>query len=135
MSILLKNRKEAERHRYGTWAGNPEGRAYDPKCCAAEVWGEHQYHQCRHKPGHGPDAIFCKSHDPDEISRKQTARETAEADRRDQAKRNFQRTKAGQDALKLLLAFDPTAAEYDARGATMDAWNRQRLDILAAANL
>lgn len=49
--------------RYNVWAGNPQGRPYDPECCAESVlnWN-HLLYQCQKKPGHGPHGLFCKQH-------------------------------------------------------------------------
>lgn len=57
-----KTKEEAKAYRYGTWAGNPKGVAFDPGRCAAEVsdgWG---FKQCAKKPGSGHDALYCKTH-------------------------------------------------------------------------
>lgn len=51
-----------EGYRYGTWAGNPKGRAEDKACCVAEVWDKFHSYQCQRKRGHGPDGKFCKQH-------------------------------------------------------------------------
>jgi hypothetical protein len=56
-------KEEAERKRYGVWAGNPKGRTYDPNCCAYE---KHEargtFHQCHFKPGKGPGGLYCGTH-------------------------------------------------------------------------
>lgn len=54
--------------RYGNWAGNSEGHRPDFKRCCEEVrsperWG--RYHQCTRPRGYGPDASYCKQHDPE----------------------------------------------------------------------
>ena len=54
---------EAEKYRYGTWAGEPKGRAYQPNYCAAEVSDSLMiFHQCGHRPGKGPDGLYCGVH-------------------------------------------------------------------------
>jgi hypothetical protein len=51
-------------HRYGTWAGNPKGHAYDPTLCAEEVWPQGQWisRQCSRK--RSKTSIYCKQHAP-----------------------------------------------------------------------
>ena len=52
---------------YGSWAGDPEGRAPDyRRCCASVSNGERfaRYYQCERSRGYGPDEAFCKQHDP-----------------------------------------------------------------------
>ena len=57
-------RQEAEKYRYNQWGGNPRGTAFDADRCAEEVprSGGWLFYQCSRKPGHGPDALFCKQH-------------------------------------------------------------------------
>ena len=58
-------KEEAEAHRYGTWAGSPRGRTYDPTKCAAEVYnlsGGFRSSQCSKKNGKGPDGLYCGIH-------------------------------------------------------------------------
>ncbi len=57
-----KTRKEAEKYRYGTWAGNPKGNKYRAGKCAYEVWADFIAHQCSRNWGHGPDGLYCKQH-------------------------------------------------------------------------
>lgn len=56
--------KRGGKRRYGTWAGEPVGRAEDLTRCAASV--RHQFMpasiQCNRKRGHGPKEAFCKQH-------------------------------------------------------------------------
>lgn len=73
-----KNLAEAKAYRYGAWAGMPKGVAYRVGECAAEVWDSGRgarHHQCGRKSGHGPDGIFCPSHDPTRIKKREDARE------------------------------------------------------------
>jgi hypothetical protein len=71
-----KTRAEAEKLIYGCGISK---RPYDPAHCADEVnigdsrWS--RYAQCSRKPGHGPDGLFCKQHDPAYIQRKRDERE------------------------------------------------------------
>lgn len=62
--------------RYGQWAGRPNGAAPDYTCCCEEVFpagrGE-LHHQCRKKRGYGPDAAYCKQHDPDAVKARKAA--------------------------------------------------------------
>lgn len=49
--------------RYGQWAGEPNGRPWLSFRCAYEVFPHIGIHyQCVRKPGHGPNALFCKQH-------------------------------------------------------------------------
>lgn len=60
-----KTLEEAKNKRYGTWAGRPSGDAYDPDCCAYQVFSEERsvvHHQCRRKNGHGIERLYCKQH-------------------------------------------------------------------------
>lgn len=58
-----KTRAEAAAYRYGRWAGKPFGNGYDHAKCAAEVADGWMHKQCAKKPGHGPDALYCKTHE------------------------------------------------------------------------
>lgn len=76
MLDILKSRKEAEKRKYG----NNMGRVpYDPKQCAYEVAVDEgrwtSFHQCRFKPGHGPDGIFCKRHTPEAFKKRDAKRD------------------------------------------------------------
>lgn len=53
------NKKEAENYIYGSSINQT---VFNTECCAYEVWDGHLYHQCKRKPGHGSDAIFCYQH-------------------------------------------------------------------------
>lgn len=60
-----KTRVEAEKYRYRVWGGEPKGRPYKPGQCAWEVHESGRgclFYQCLRKPGHGPDALYCKQH-------------------------------------------------------------------------
>lgn len=60
-----KTLKEAEKTKYGSWAGNPKGRAYQKDFCAYEVWPNDRIsvpYQCSRKNGHGPEGLYCKQH-------------------------------------------------------------------------
>lgn len=50
--------------RYGVWAGDPEGRAEQPRQCIAEVQEPSGWlsFQCGRKRGHGPDDAYCCQH-------------------------------------------------------------------------
>lgn len=54
-------RAQAQRLRYNKWGGSPQGTPYNPDNCAASVWSRHKL-QCHHRPGHGPDGLYCKQH-------------------------------------------------------------------------
>ena len=53
--------EEAHKKRYGEWAGNSRGNAYDPDRCAAEVYSGRSVisRQC-HKAK--ADGLYCKQH-------------------------------------------------------------------------
>ena len=59
-----RTREEAEKYRYGQWAGDPKGLGFYSYECAMEVWppGEWISRQCTRLPGHGPDGLYCKQH-------------------------------------------------------------------------
>lgn len=53
--------------RYGSRAGNPQGRLEDVTRCIIEVWprgreGVTGAHQCYRKRGFGKDGLYCKQH-------------------------------------------------------------------------
>jgi len=55
----------AHARRYNTWAGNPDGSAFVPTRCAAEVADGGRsvlFHQCGNAPGYGPDSLYCRVH-------------------------------------------------------------------------
>ncbi len=65
MLDLPKTKVEAEKHQYGAWAGEPNGRPYDPSCCCYEVHESGRgclCYQCRRKNGFGPSELYCKQH-------------------------------------------------------------------------
>jgi hypothetical protein len=57
-----KTLDEARKYRYGQWAGNEKGHAFDPGCCAYELYRGWLPSQCSRKPGTGPGGIFCAQH-------------------------------------------------------------------------
>jgi hypothetical protein len=60
-----KTMEDAQRYRYGDWAGNPMGNKYRAGFCAMEVWPNCRGpipHQCNRKNGHGPEGLYCKQH-------------------------------------------------------------------------
>lgn len=60
---MLVLKSEAQKFRYGRWAGNPDGTSYDEARCAWEVGRNYlSFYQCSRKNGHGPEEIFCKQH-------------------------------------------------------------------------
>lgn len=61
MAFGPATKSEAEKYRYGQWAGCPRGHTYDPQRCAATVWDRCMEHQCLRKP---TGSIFCKQHTP-----------------------------------------------------------------------
>ena len=75
MSITTK--EEARKRTYG-YSFNSH--RYDESKCVESVYpSERGYmpHQCRRKPGHGPEGLYCKQHDPIAAAAKY-AKETAE---------------------------------------------------------
>ena len=57
-----KTKEEAEAYRYGEWAGNPRGNAYDPSRCAEEVWHGMRSSQCSKRNGKGAYDLHCGTH-------------------------------------------------------------------------
>ena len=58
-------RADAQRLRYGAWAGVPNGAAYRGGHCAFEVWSRGRgsmASQCGRRNGHGPDNLYCSQH-------------------------------------------------------------------------
>lgn len=55
-------KEEARAYRYNSWAGNPEGAAYNFLRCAWEVPDGFHYCQCLRHPGHGPKGLYCRQH-------------------------------------------------------------------------
>ncbi len=56
---------EARAYRYNVWAANPKGTAYDETRCAYEVHATGRsclFYQCCHKPGKGPEGLYCGIH-------------------------------------------------------------------------
>ena len=70
-----RTKAEAEKRRYGVWGGNPKGNVYNPNQCAMGVTTAWTPGQCTRKPGHGPDSLYCKQHDPDALAAKRKARD------------------------------------------------------------
>ena len=57
--------EEARATRYNQWAGNPSGWIWNSRRCAYEVQESGRgglYHQCEHRPLHGPANLYCKQH-------------------------------------------------------------------------
>lgn len=72
-------RAEAEKTTYG-WGMHTI--RWNPERCAENVPEGGRsvgFHQCSRKPGHGPDGLYCKLHDPD---RRKAKYEAEEAKRR-----------------------------------------------------
>lgn len=116
--------------RYGSWAGNPAGRAEDPKRCVADLYD--RYHpggyQCSRARGHGPDGRYCKQHDPAAVAAKNAARDAAYKAKWAAHELRNQRVVAGAaalDAVRLIAAGhnDPRtlALELLARFPTLTA--------------
>ena len=57
-----KTRADAEKMRYGQYAGNPNGWKYNPRYCAYPVWEKWNDHQCRFRAKTGPDKLYCGHH-------------------------------------------------------------------------
>jgi len=70
--------------RYGKWAGNPSGNREDTSRCIVSVTPNERspiQHQCYNKRGHGPNGLYCKTHDPEVVA----LREKNVAARREEA--------------------------------------------------
>jgi len=62
-----KTLKEARKHKYGAWAGNPRGiMDYMEGYCASEIYLPSDCkdisYQCSRKNGYGPRGLYCKQH-------------------------------------------------------------------------
>lgn len=59
-----KTLKEARNVKYGSWAGDSDGRLYKEGDCAYGVWRDRAWHssQCSRKNGHGINGLYCKQH-------------------------------------------------------------------------
>jgi hypothetical protein len=60
-----KTKDEAQKYKYGQWAGRPAGYPYKEGKCAAESLpesGQWFFRQCARENGHGPDGLYCKQH-------------------------------------------------------------------------
>lgn len=57
-------KEDAEKYRYGVWAGLPKGHRWCPEYCAYEVWSRDSWRsmQCSRKAKHGPAQLYCKQH-------------------------------------------------------------------------
>lgn len=71
-----KTRAEARKRTYGhsLWGKSK----FNPARCAYEVATDTRapnYLQCNRKPGHGPDGLYCKQHDPATIAARRAERE------------------------------------------------------------
>lgn len=62
MLDLPKTKEEARKYRYGSWAGDPQGRRFVEHRCAYEVWSGFHSYQCHFKPGKGPEGLYCGIH-------------------------------------------------------------------------
>jgi hypothetical protein len=62
--VMVPEKHKDGKRRYGTWAGNPQGRTEDPWKCVEQVYTSHTRipHQCSRHRGHGLDGEFCKQH-------------------------------------------------------------------------
>ena len=60
-----KTIEEARKHRYGCWAGVPNGYSYNSRLCAYEASERGRsclFYQCRHKNGKGINGLYCGIH-------------------------------------------------------------------------
>lgn len=73
MIDLITTCEEAEKHRYGTWAGNPFGNSYNYGKCAFEIFSDYVPRQCSFNNGHGVNKLYCKRHS--HITQRQTNNE------------------------------------------------------------
>lgn len=64
--------KEAQRHRYGCWAGAPNGQPYHSGDCIAEIIPANERgpvaRQCSRKATTGPEGAWCPAHAPGHIT-------------------------------------------------------------------
>lgn len=73
-----RTRAEARKCQYGSslWGKTK----FNPKRCAQEVSSGTRaptYHQCDRKPGHGPDELYCRQHDPAAIAARREKQQRA----------------------------------------------------------
>jgi hypothetical protein len=61
---MITTKAAAKMETYGRGGTYNRGRKYDETQCVHGVWSGYQHHQCTRKPGHGPDELYCKQHDP-----------------------------------------------------------------------
>jgi len=64
MIKIIKTLEEAQKYKYGKWAGNPNGNKYVGGRCAYEVQDliSNRFYQCLRKNGHGINGLYCKQH-------------------------------------------------------------------------
>jgi hypothetical protein len=59
-------RADAQKYRYGVWAGEPNGYRFKHYRCAYEVPMRYSplplFVQCSRRDGHGPDGLYCRQH-------------------------------------------------------------------------
>lgn len=105
---------------YGAWAGNPAGHKEDVTLCIAAVWSKDRWSretQCSRKRGHGPDGLYCKTHDPAAVKTRED-RATAARDAKWEA--TVKKLYLGCDGPRLLDAIVQIAAGHnDARGLAL----------------
>lgn len=106
LAFRFKRRRDAEKHRYNAWGGNPGGDKYDPNLCAESVTDRDRMalsHQCFRRPGHGPDGLFCLQHSP-EYLRERRLRWQAKYDAEREAEhRTYALAGAKREALDILV--------------------------------
>tara|TARA_R110000772_G_scaffold249530_2_gene363945 strand:+ start:74949 stop:75407 length:459 start_codon:yes stop_codon:yes gene_type:complete len=56
--------EEARAYKFGVWAGNQNGQAYNEGKCVDTVWKKFSSYQCVNKNGYGPEKLYCKKHAP-----------------------------------------------------------------------
>lgn len=98
-----KNLKEAKKYSYGQAHGMSRGPNYNPARCAASVSDGlpfPSFNQCCRKPGFGPDKIFCRQHDPEEIKKRESARMQAFARRADLSSARWEALALITDSIK-----------------------------------
>ena len=99
--------------RYGIWAGNTKGSAFDPQRCIHEVLSGWHNSQCSRKVSEDTqDGLYCKQHDPVRIAKKHAIRDAKWEEEQIQRKWKHEKPKMFEEALRKIAEGtlnDPTS--------------------------
>lgn len=116
------------RQSYGKWGGNPRGTPVDVSRCAESVSSSDRGsipHQCRKARGYGPDAAFCKQHDPAEVAKRSAASAKAyDSKRREESLLHFRFVGGGKLIEALQSIADGNNDPRTLARETLDAWRK-----------